>query len=170
VLAGMLAAEMSTDSGYLLTWATVIYNDLISPCLPRPLSPRGKLFTVRVLVLAIGAFLMVYGLWYQLPGSAWDYLAVTGNIYLASLFTLLVGALYWSRANSWGAIAAIVLGAIGPITFLIVNIVVEEESQIPAYVAGLAAFAMAFSGMIVGSLVANTWGRGLSGPITKHEA
>ena len=28
VIAGMLAAEMSTDSGYLLTWATVIYNDL----------------------------------------------------------------------------------------------------------------------------------------------
>ena len=25
----MLAAEMSTDSGYLLTWATVIYNDLM---------------------------------------------------------------------------------------------------------------------------------------------
>ena len=28
LIAAMLAAEMSTDSGYLLTWATVIYNDL----------------------------------------------------------------------------------------------------------------------------------------------
>src|SRR5437867_564287 len=38
LLAAALAAEMSTDSGYLLTWATVIYNDLILPCLKRPLS------------------------------------------------------------------------------------------------------------------------------------
>jgi len=34
----MLAAEMSTDSGYMLTWATVIYNDLITPCLNQPLA------------------------------------------------------------------------------------------------------------------------------------
>ena len=32
VIAAMLAAEMSTDSSYILTWATVIYNDLIMPC------------------------------------------------------------------------------------------------------------------------------------------
>lgn len=153
VIAAMLAAEMSTDSGYLLTWATVIYNDIISPCLRKPMAPWAKLLTVRLLVLAIGAFLVFYGLWYQLPGAAWDYLAVTGNIYMASLFTLLVAALYWPRANSWGAIAAIILGAIGPITFLVVNAVVEKQNQISAATAGWSAFGMAFAGMIVGSLV-----------------
>jgi CPA2 family monovalent cation:H+ antiporter-2 len=56
------------------------------------LSPKAKLFTVRAMVLVIGLFLVFYGLWYELPGGAWDYLAVTGNIYLASLFMLLVGA------------------------------------------------------------------------------
>jgi hypothetical protein len=35
---GDVSREMSTDSGYLLTWATVIYNDLIMPCVKRPLS------------------------------------------------------------------------------------------------------------------------------------
>lgn len=40
VIAAMLAAEMSTDSGYLLTWATVIYNDFITPCLQNPSRPR----------------------------------------------------------------------------------------------------------------------------------
>ncbi|MCR4414959.1 MAG: hypothetical protein NUV77_21280, partial [Thermoguttaceae bacterium] len=77
VIAAMLAAEMSTDSGYLLTWATVIYNDLISPCLRRPLSERAKLLVVRLVVLAIGLFLVFWGLWYTPPGSIWDYLAIT---------------------------------------------------------------------------------------------
>ena len=49
--AGMLAAEMSTDSGYMLTWATVIYNDLIVPCVKKPLSEMKRLFITRTLVL-----------------------------------------------------------------------------------------------------------------------
>ena len=181
LLAAALAAEMSTDSGYLLTWATVIYNDLISPCVKKPLSPAARLFITRALVLGIGVFLLFYGLWYELPGNAWDYLAVTGNIYLASVFTLLVAALYWRRATTKGAYAALLLGAIGPITFLVVNLVVMKAAQLGAHppavptfaqewlqrfsqafpnakplkpeLAGASSFALAFLGMIVGSLL-----------------
>jgi SSS family solute:Na+ symporter len=181
LLAAALAAEMSTDSGYLLTWATVIYNDLIAPCVKKPLSPAARLLITRALVLAIGVFLLFYGLWYELPGNAWDYLAVTGNIYLASVFTLLVAGLYWRRATTKGAYAALVLGAIGPITFLVVNLVVMKAQQLGAHtpaapsivqewllhfgqsfpnakpikpeLAGASSFALAFLGMIVGSLL-----------------
>ncbi len=152
VIAAMLAAEMSTDSGYMLTWATVIYNDLISPCLRRPLSPKGQLRLTRVLVLLIGIFLLFYGLWYELPGNAWDYLAVTGNIYLASVFTLLVAGLYWKRATARGAYAALILGAVGPVTFLLIG----KKFSIPPEVAGAAAFGLAALGMIIGSLTSPT--------------
>jgi Na+/proline symporter len=162
MIAAMLAAEMSTDSGYLLTWATVIYNDLINPCLRRPMSERARLLTVRLLVLAIGVFLVFWGLWYNPPGSVWDYLVVTGNIYLASLFALLVGALYWRGANRWGAMAAIILGAAGPIAFLVINGAAGRE-LIPAAVSGLAAFGFAFAGLIIGSLLGRAYGRGDAG-------
>ena len=158
VLAAMLAAEMSTDSGYLLTWATVIYNDLITPCLRRPMSDRTRLLTIRLLVLAIGLFLVFYGLWYQMPGNVWAYLQVTGNIYLASMFALLVGALYWRGANTWGALSAIVLGAAGPISYLVANAIAGKE-VVPDWLAGLAAFGLAFAGMFVGSLLGRTMGQ-----------
>jgi solute:Na+ symporter, SSS family len=181
LLAAALAAEMSTDSGYLLTWATVMYNDLISPCVKKPLSPAARLFITRALVVAIGLFLLFYGLWYEMPGNAYDYLAVTGNIYLASVFTLLVAGLYWERATAKGAYAALVLGAIGPIAFLVVNMVIMKAHQLGAHVpaspsftqewllqlhqrspnakpihpelAGALSFVLAFLGMIVGSLL-----------------
>jgi solute:Na+ symporter, SSS family len=166
MIAAMLAAEMSTDSGYLLTWATVIYNDIVTPLLREPLSPRAKLLVVRLLIVAIGVFLMLYGLWYEVPGRAWDYLAVTANIYLASIFTLLVGALYWRIANSWGAIASLVLGAIGPITFLVYNgIVTNPKEQISSESAGFSAFGLALAGMVVGTLLGRAMGRGVCGPI-----
>ena len=149
VVAAMLAAEMSTDSGYMLTWATVIYNDLVTPCLRRPLQPRQQLLLSRALVLAIAVFLLFYGLWYELPGNAWDYLAVTGNIYLASVFTLLVAGLYWPRANATGAAAALVLGAVGPAAFLILG----RTHSIRPEIAGASSFALAALGMIAGSLL-----------------
>jgi SSS family solute:Na+ symporter len=154
VIAAMIAAEMSTVSGYMLTWATVIYNDLLVPCLKTPLTREANLFITRGIVFAIGVFLLFFGLWYKLPGNAWDFLAVTGTIYLASVFTLLVAGLYWRGASSAGAIAALVLGAIGPTTFLIVNANVPKDQQIPAALAGAASFGLAFLGMIVGSLLA----------------
>jgi SSS family solute:Na+ symporter len=173
VIAGMLAAEMSTDSGYLLTWATVIYNDLIMPCVKKPLTAKTKLLITRSLVLLIGLFLLFYGLWYEMTGNAWDYLAVTGSIYLSSVFTLLVAGLYWQRATSTGAFAALLLGAVGPLTFLLVNMISappEKASMIQPWllklhtmfpnlepinpaVAGASSFGLAFAGMIVGSLL-----------------
>jgi len=181
LLAAALAAEMSTDSGYLLIWATVIYNDLLMPCIKKPLSQPARLLITRGLVLGIGLFLLFYGLWYQMSGNAWDYLAVTGNIYLASVFTLLVAALYWRRATAAGAYAALILGAIGPITFLVVKMLALNASQlnvnlpaalsfrqsfllhfhqlfpnagsIPPAIAGASSFALAFIGMAAGSLL-----------------
>lgn len=176
LLAAALAAEMSTDSGYLLTWSTVIYNDLISPCIKRPVTAKFRLFLTRALVVVIGVFLLFWGLWYELSGDAWDYLAVTGNIYLASVFTLLVAALYWRRATSTGAYAALVLGAVGPLTFLIWNMFVTKIKALPggipaeatlltqfhqwwpaaqpikAEIAGSLAFGLAFLGMFLGSM------------------
>jgi SSS family solute:Na+ symporter len=155
LVASMIAAEMSTISGYMLTWATVIYNDIITPCLKNPLSNRGQILLTRTILVGIGLFLLLFGLWYQLPGNAWDFLAVTGNIYLASVFTLLIAGLYWPRANSAGAYAALILGAIGPLTFLIVNYHFRNspQHQISPEIAGGSSFALAFLGMIIGSLV-----------------
>lgn len=161
LVAAMLAAEMSTDSGYMLTWATVIYNDLITPCLRRPLSRRGQLVLTRGLVLGIAVFLLFYGLWYQLPGNAWDYLAVTGNIYLASVFSLLIAGLYWPRANTNGAVAALILGALGPIAFLLLG----RTYQIPPEFAGASSFALAALGMVGGSLLS----RPPANPVTESK-
>jgi len=52
---------------------------------------------------------------------------VTGTIYLSSIATLLISCIYWKRANSWGATAAIIFGAIIPVSFLVME-------QLPATV------------------------------------
>lgn len=156
LIAAMLAADMSTDSSYMLTWASVIYNDLLAPWHRARWSDKTGLRCIRLIVAAIGVFLLLYGLWYPLQGSVWDYLAVTGTIYLASISTLLVSCCYWRAANDWGAFSAIIAGAIIPISFLVlqqVDVTRELARSIGPYYSGSAAYVAAALAMIVGSLL-----------------
>ncbi len=127
LIAAMLAADMSTDSSYMLTWGSVIYNDIMAPFRKTPWSDAKGLLWNRFIVAMIGIFLLVYGLWYKLEGNLWQYLQTTGTIYLSSMATLLIAGCYWKRANSWGAYAAIFCGAAIPVLFLIL----EKSWRVP---------------------------------------
>ena len=111
LVAAMLAADMSTDSSYMLTWGSVIYNDVLGPFRRRRLSERAGILWNRFIVAGIGLFLLFWGLWYKLEGDLWAYLQLTGTIYLAAMSILLIACCYWRGANNWGAIAAIIVGA-----------------------------------------------------------
>jgi SSS family solute:Na+ symporter len=69
---------------------------------------------------------------------------------------LLIACCYWKRANSWGALGAILGGALMPILFLTLEKMSSTASWAAAFGkdnAGIAAFAAAAIGMIAGSLM-----------------
>lgn len=157
LVAAMLAADMSTDSSYMLTWGSVIYNDLLAPFRRgRTWSERKGLLINRFIVAAIGVFLLFYGLWYKLEGGLWDYLTLTGTIYLASISVLLIACCYWRRANSWGAAAAIFVSAALPVSYLVLEKVAATKAlaqSIGPHYSGIAAFVGAALAMVIGSLL-----------------
>ena len=97
---------------YLLCWSGVVAQDIIAP-LCGGLSDRGRVLVTRVSIVVIGAFLLFWGLWYEVGQELWDYLAITGTVYLSGALPVIVGGLYWKRASSTGALAALVCGLIG---------------------------------------------------------
>ncbi len=154
LIAAMLAADMSTNSSYLLAWSSVIYNDILEPFHRNKWSEKRGLRVNRMLVGAIGIFLLLYGLWYPLKGDLWVYLQITGTIYLASMSVILIAGCYWRKANNWGAIAAILAGAIIPITFLIMqqlDVSQDFAAMIGPYKAGIAAYLVTGVAMVLGS-------------------
>ena len=112
VTAAMLAAFMSTHDSYLLCWSGVVAQDIVAP-LCGGLSDRGRVLVTRVSIVVIGAFLLFWGLWYEVGQELWDYLAITGTVYLSGALPVIVGGLYWRRASSAGALAALVCGVMG---------------------------------------------------------
>jgi solute:Na+ symporter, SSS family len=156
LIAAMLAADMSTDSSYMLTWSSVIYNDIMAPFRKTTWSEKKGIFWNRFIVAMIGIFLLFYGLWYPLKDNLWTYLSVTATIYLSSMSVLLIACCYWKRANSWGAGAAILFGAIIPTAFLVMQQVPATQklaAVIGPYRSGIASYVMTSLAMIVGSLL-----------------
>ena len=155
LLAAMLAADMSTDSSYMLTWGSVIYNDIMAPFHKRAWSEKKGLLWNRTIIAAIGVFLLIYGLWYKIEGDLWTYLGITGSIYLSSMSVLLIACCYWKRANSWGAAAAIFFGALIPAATLVLQKVgpCTEWCRKNDTSCGIAAYVIVALAMVVGSLL-----------------
>ncbi|MEN6386972.1 MAG: sodium:solute symporter family protein [Phycisphaerales bacterium] len=154
LVAAMLAADMSTDSSYMLTWGGVIYNDIMAPFRKNKWSEKKGLLWNRMIIAAIGIFLLVFGLWYKLEGDLWAYLGITGTIYLSSISTLLIACCYWKKANSWGAGSAIIVGAAVPFLFLICEKIPAARNftkTIGPYYSGISTYLLCAAAMVIGS-------------------
>jgi len=146
VVAGMLAATMSVNSSYLLGWSAIIAQDIILPLRSRPLTSRQQVVLNRGANLFVSLFVMIYGLWYTLPGPTYFYLNITATIYLSGTLVAVVAGLFWERASVLGGYLAMAGGAVATIAFFFF--------KTPASYAGAGAFGLAALGMIVGSLLA----------------
>ncbi|UCD29150.1 MAG: sodium:solute symporter family protein, partial [Planctomycetota bacterium] len=107
LLAGMMATFMSTHDSYFLCWASVIVRDIINPLRSQPLNSNQQIRVTRIVIAGIGVFLLVFGIWVKIPSSVWDYMAITGTIYLSGAAVILAGGIYWRRASTTGAIVAL---------------------------------------------------------------
>ncbi len=158
LVAGMLAASMSTYSAYLLAWSSVLTRDVIACTRPKDLPERTSIAISRIVSAIIGVFLLVFGIWYQIPDTAFQYLYLTGTMYIAGALSAVAAGMYWPKANNIGAYASLILGATTPAGFLLLE---KSRDVLPRWlffitdvnIAGLLGFLLAALGIVVGSLV-----------------
>ena len=158
MVAGMLAASMSTYSAYMLAWSSVATRDIIAPFLKNELSEKATIAISRSISGMIGVFILVFGLLYELPATVFQFISITGAMYAAGAFGCVAFGLYWRKANLVGAYASLGLGSFAPIAFLVLN---QFKQSLPesllfmtdVNISGFLSFFLAAAGMIVGSLL-----------------
>ena len=109
-VAAMLAAFMSTHDSYLLCWSTIITNDIIDPLTGSNLNSTKKINYSRIIIIILGIYILYWGLVYDGGDSIWSYLGITGAIYFTGAISVILFGLYWDKASSNGAIAALLGG------------------------------------------------------------
>jgi cation/acetate symporter len=108
VMAGGLAAALSTADGLLLTIANAISHDLYYNVINPKASLLRRLTITKVLLVAtalIAAWTATYRLAIIVELVAWAF-----SLAAASFFPALVMGIWWKRANKAGAIAGMVVG------------------------------------------------------------
>lgn len=160
--AGMFAAMMSTDSGYILAWSSIIVQDLLGPFQRHPLTDRQRILYTRLSIIAIGVLMLVFGIWYELKDTAFRYLLDVTTVYYAGGLPALACGLYWRRATTTGAYAAFICGALLPLSFVAEDMLLQATgsegqgmiaSLLSPNMRGVFSFLLGFAGMIVGSVV-----------------
>jgi len=151
ISAGMLAAFMSTHDSYLLCWSSVLTQDVVAPWFKKGLSSKTRLLLTRIFIIAIGIFILVWGLWYPLGEDLWDYMAISGAIYFTGAIALLVFGLYWKRASRVGAYLALICGFGAVLGLKPVQVLVGIDKS--SAVVGLIVIALTIAVMVVGSLL-----------------
>jgi len=147
VVAGMLAASISTYAGYFLGWSSIIAQDIVAPLARKELTSAARLRLTRVTVVGLTVFIMIWSLVYDLPGPAYFYLQVTANLFMAPTLIVVVGGLYWRRASETGAVLSFLLGAVTSLTYLV------PQLKLDVATAGNLSWALAVAGFVVGSLL-----------------
>lgn len=114
VIAAALAAMMSTASAAMLAGSTVLSEDLVP--LVRGGRPLTDVIWHRLLTLLVGLAVLAIAL---VVDDVLDALTTAYNLLVGGMLVPLIGAIYWRRATTQGAIASMLLGCGTAIAFMV---------------------------------------------------
>lgn len=157
IFAALLAASMSTYASYLLSWSSVVSQDIIGSVVTnlfkKDLNSKSQLLISRITMAAVMIFIIWWSLFHKMEGYLYFYLNMTGMLFIPGVLICVTAGIYWKKSRTLGAYLAITFGAILPMTYLI------WPAQIKNYASeiGWGGFVVALLGMIIGSVIQNTF-------------
>jgi SSS family transporter len=146
----LLSAIMSTASATLLAPSVMFTENILKHFALKHMSDQQMLRTMRIIVVTFGC--IVLGSALNSNASIFKMVESAYKITLVAAFVPLAFGLYWKRANTQGALTAIVMG----LSAWILCEVFEPSEIWPPQLVGLL---MSILGMVTGSLLPNYIGR-----------
>jgi Na+/proline symporter len=140
----VLSAVMSCSSATLLAPSVALSENVVRPAFPR-LNDSEFLRLMRVVLLGFAATVLTIALWSD--SSIYKLVVNTYKITLVAAFIPLFAGLYWARANTQGALCAIVLGVV---SWIGLELLGPSDAVWPPQLIG---FLVAGAGMVAGSLL-----------------
>ena len=114
ILSGILAATMSTADSQLLTAASSVSQDLMQGFMGMKLSDKAAMRVARLTVVAIAVVGMFLA--WDPNSSVFRVVSFAWAGFGAAFGPVVLFALFWKRANKWGALAGMLTG--GAVVFI----------------------------------------------------
>ena len=140
----VLSAIMSCSSATLLAPSVTFAENVIKGFYPK-MGDHRFLWVMRATLLGFAALVLAFAL--NSESSIFEMVENAYKVTLAGAFVPLVVGIFWKRATSQGALAAIFGGIL---SWLMIELMIGEDSPVPPQLIGLA---VSFLGMAAGSLL-----------------
>ncbi len=109
ILAGILAATMSTSDSQLLAAASAVSQNVVQEFFGKKLSQKTSMIVARVTVVVIA---IVGVIWAKDEGSVFEIVSFAWAGFGAAFGPVILFGLFWKRTNKWGALAGMVVGGV----------------------------------------------------------
>jgi SSS family solute:Na+ symporter len=156
IFAALLAASMSTYASYLLSWSSVVSQDIIASIIKfvtgKESGSKTQLLISRITMAGVMIFIIWWSLFHKMEGYLYFYLNMTGMLFIPGVLTCVALGIYWKKASTLGAYLAITFGAIPPMLYLIWPLEVKEYAS----AIGWGGFIVSLLGMLIGSWIQNS--------------
>lgn len=107
ILAGILAATMSTSDSQLLTAASAVSQNIFKEFFGKTLSQKASMIVARCTVVVIA---IVGVIWAKDEGSVFEIVSFAWAGFGAAFGPVVLFALFWKRTTKWGALAGMICG------------------------------------------------------------
>ena len=109
ILAGILAATMSTSDSQLLAAASAVSQNVVKEFFGKKLSEKTSMLVARATVVVIA---IVGVIWAKDEGSVFEIVSFAWAGFGAAFGPVVLFGLFWKRTNKWGALAGMVVGGV----------------------------------------------------------
>ncbi len=147
IIAGILAATMSTADSQLLTAASAVSQNIFQEFFNKKLSQKTSMIVARCAVIVIA---IVGIIWAKDEGSVFEIVSFAWAGFGAAFGPVVLFALFWKRTNKWGALAGMVVGGI---MIFVWKYVIAKLGGVFAIYELLPAFILASIAIVVVSLL-----------------
>lgn len=147
IIAGILAATMSTSDSQLLAAASAVSQNIFQEFFGKKLSQKASMIVARCAVIAISVIAVI---WAKDEGSVFEIVSFAWAGFGAAFGPVVLFALFWKRTNKWGALAGMVVG--GTMIF-VWKYVIAKLGGVFAIYELLPAFILASIAIVVVSLL-----------------
>lgn len=119
--AAILAAFLSTHDTYMHSWGTMFVQDIIMPFRKKPFSEKNHMLILRLAIVGVAIFIFFFALLFRQTQAIYMYFQLTGTIYIGGAGPAIIGALYWKKGTTRGAVAAMITGMTIAITAFVLE-------------------------------------------------
>ena len=147
ILAGILAATMSTSDSQLLAAASAVSQNIVKEFFGKTLSEKASMIVARATVVIIA---IIGVIWAKDEGSVFEIVSFAWAGFGAAFGPVVLFALFWKRTNKWGALAGMVVGGV---MIFVWKYVIAKIGGVFAIYELLPAFILASIAIVVVSLL-----------------